>query len=424
MTKLTLTTVGSTLTNTAAAQINANNAATVAAVENTLSRDGSTPNNMQADIDMDGNDLLNVKRIDVESLFIDGEGVQSVNLATALKITNNLSDVANVATARTNLGLTDTATSPSSAFGKSLIDDVTASDARSTLGLTIGTDIQAWDAGLQSISSLTISADQLLYTTALDTYATTSLTAYGRSLIDDVDATAARSTLGLGTIATQSSSNVSITGGSISGVSAVRINNTAGNNRDLEFDTSGVSRWMVRASNDAEGGGNAGSNFQIVRRDDAGAFLDFSLSIARSTGAVTIPGSVSTGALAPSSFTIPATVSGTLPIANGGTNAATAAAARTNLGLVIGTDVQAFRLVGSATYDPPSLADGAGTSTTVTVTGAALGDFAIPSFSLDLQGITVTAYVSSANTCTVRFQNETGGVLDLASGTLRVAVFK
>lgn len=74
---------------------------------------------------------------------------------------------------------------------------------------------------------------------------------------------------------------------------------------------------------------------------------------------------------------------------------------------------------GSATYDPANLVDGAGVTTTVTVTGAALGDVAQASFSLDLQGITLTAWVSAANTVSVRFQNETGGAIDLASGTLR-----
>jgi hypothetical protein len=73
---------------------------------------------------------------------------------------------------------------------------------------------------------------------------------------------------------------------------------------------------------------------------------------------------------------------------------------------------------GSATYDPANLVDGAGATTTVTVTGAALGDIAQASFSLDLQGITLTAWVSAANTVSVRFQNETGGAIDLASGTL------
>ena len=82
-------------------------------------------------------------------------------------------------------------------------------------------------------------------------------------------------------------------------------------------------------------------------------------------------------------------------------------------------------LFGSATYDPPNLVDGAGDTTTVTVTGASLGDFVEGiSFSNNLQGITVTGWVSSANTVSVRFQNESGSTLDLASGTLRVKVRK
>lgn len=83
---------------------------------------------------------------------------------------------------------------------------------------------------------------------------------------------------------------------------------------------------------------------------------------------------------------------------------------------------EALPLEGSATYDPGNLLDGAGATTTVTVTGAALGDFVEVSFSLDLQGITLTGYVSAADTVSVRFQNESGGALDLASGTLRARV--
>jgi len=81
-------------------------------------------------------------------------------------------------------------------------------------------------------------------------------------------------------------------------------------------------------------------------------------------------------------------------------------------------------LQGSANYDPPSLADGAGTTTTVTVPGAALGDFASAAFSATTSGITITAWVSAANTVSVRFQNESSGTLDLASGTLIARVQK
>ena len=94
----------------------------------------------------------------------------------------------------------------------------------------------------------------------------------------------------------------------------------------------------------------------------------------------------------------------------------------------IATDLAALRaplaglLTGSATYDAGSLIDGAGATTTVTVTGAALGDFAMASLGVDEAGISVTAYVSAADTVSVRLQNESGGTLDLASTTLRAVV--
>lgn len=80
-------------------------------------------------------------------------------------------------------------------------------------------------------------------------------------------------------------------------------------------------------------------------------------------------------------------------------------------------------LTGSASYDPPSLADGASVSTAITVEGAALGDFVESiSFSQDLQGVQMTGWVSAANTVAVRFRNESGGAVDLASGAVRIVV--
>ncbi len=69
-----------------------------------------------------------------------------------------------------------------------------------------------------SIAGLTTSADQLIYTTGADTYATSSLSTFSRSLLDDADAATARGTLGLGSIATQDASSVAITGGTIDNV--------------------------------------------------------------------------------------------------------------------------------------------------------------------------------------------------------------
>lgn len=81
-------------------------------------------------------------------------------------------------------------------------------------------------------------------------------------------------------------------------------------------------------------------------------------------------------------------------------------------------------LEGSATWDPGDLADGAGeTSSSITVTGAALSDYVVASAPYDLQGITANAYVDATNSVKIRLQNETGGNVNLASGTWRVMVF-
>ncbi len=77
----------------------------------------------------------------------------------------------------------------------------------------------------------------------------------------------------------------------------------------------------------------------------------------------------------------------------------------------------------NTTWNPASCASGAQITTTVTVSGAALGDLALSSFSLDLQGLQMSSYVSSANTITVLLQNLTGSAVDLASGTLSVWAF-
>jgi hypothetical protein len=78
------------------------------------------------------------------------------------------------------------------------------SDARTNLGLAIGTNVQAYDAGLASIAGLTTSADKILYLTGIDTYDTSPLPIYARGFLASGNSSAdARATLGLGALATR-----------------------------------------------------------------------------------------------------------------------------------------------------------------------------------------------------------------------------
>ncbi len=79
--------------------------------------------------------------------------------------------------------------------------DVEAYDATILKDADIGSTVQAYDATLQSISALGTAADKIMYTTGVDTWAETALTAFARTLLDDTTASAARTTLGLGTAA-------------------------------------------------------------------------------------------------------------------------------------------------------------------------------------------------------------------------------
>jgi len=69
--------------------------------------------------------------------------------------------------------------------------------ARTSLGLAIGTDVLAYDAGLQDLAGVAMAADKFYYTTADNTHAAATVTSFARSILDDPDEATFKATVNL-----------------------------------------------------------------------------------------------------------------------------------------------------------------------------------------------------------------------------------
>jgi hypothetical protein len=101
-----------------------------------------------------------------------------------------------------DIDLASIAALTTTSYGRSILTVADAAALRAYASLVIGTNVQAYNAKLDAVSGLTGATDTVPYFTSSTTMGTTSLTSYARTLIDDTSASAARTTLGLGTVST------------------------------------------------------------------------------------------------------------------------------------------------------------------------------------------------------------------------------
>lgn len=156
--------------------------------------------------------------------FVQFSGAGQITAGAGMSKTGNQLDVGTASTARivVNANDIDLATVGTAGTYNGLTIDAygraTAFTSPTTLAGYSISDAQPLDATLTALAGVTTAADNLIYATGSDTFATTSFSAFGRTLVDDADAATARTTLGLGTMATQAANNVAITGGTIDNV--------------------------------------------------------------------------------------------------------------------------------------------------------------------------------------------------------------
>ncbi len=311
-----------------------------------------------------------------------------------------------------------------------LSDLNSAATARSNLGLAIGSNVQGYHANLQALSTPTISgADQMFYTTSTETVGVTSISSQARTLLAQVSTANMNSYLGLKSLATKSTVGTSEL--SDSSVIGAKIADSTITNSNISS-SAGITYSKLSLANSitnsdiSTSAGIAFSKLNIVKADITGLGIPASdttytagtgLNLSGTTfsigntvvtsnynGLITAPRFTSTVTTGTAPFTVSSTTkvtnlnadtvdgidsTGFLQTANNLSDLNSAAAARSNLGLSIGSNVQGYHANLQALSTPTISGADQMFYTTSTET---VGMTAISS-----QGRTLVAQASTAN---------------------------
>ncbi len=255
----------------------------------------------------------------------------------------------------------------------------TTANSRANLGLRVGTDVQAYSGLLKSFADVNMTAaDTLIYSSAANSQALTSLSPKARSFLALTSTADMKTFLGNPSVLFQSGSNIGIGTTSpdstfhiVSGQAQFRFDQDALNMYANASDHYPLIGWYTAGNRGAYlGWGHPGQYIELELEQGNNFIINggkVGIGNFNPTTALDVNGTITATALNSSSIqsqslafggyvkaaqvmgslgvvsTIPTKdISGVMGIAAGGTGASDAASARSNLGLAIGTNVQAY----------------------------------------------------------------------------------
>lgn len=191
MAKLTLSDLTS-LSNEASVitTVNNNSDAIETALENTLSRDGTSPNVMNADLDMNSNTITNLP-----AATTDTEPVRKAEFDTAIDSVN-ASGLSLTSTGMLSYDSTSGSINTRTIQGSGGIAVTNGDGVSGDPSLSFDSSSLTYPSGLDPIKAVTAAANTIPYYTGATTGTTTSFTSTGRTLVGSASMAAARTALG------------------------------------------------------------------------------------------------------------------------------------------------------------------------------------------------------------------------------------